>query len=246
MDQTSMPSPSNPVPLQQDVSANEPVAVFPGLVFKEFLAALLISIGLLIWSLAVNAPLLPEANAGKTENPAKAPWYFVGLQELLVYFDPWIAGVMLPGIILFGLAAIPYLDPNRQGTGAFAPRKRSLAMSIFAFGAALWFALIFIGVLCRGPSWAWYWPWESWEVHKPLGGLAVSLKPALGIPLFVGYLVAGMVLPRFVSRAFRSLDPVRYVVTAGLLTGMAFVPLKIVLRLVFNVKYVVVTPWFNV
>src|SRR5512140_1746884 len=95
------------------------VAVFPYLVFKEFLAALLISILLLIWSLAINAPLLPEANPGKTENPAKAPWYFVGLQELLVYFDPWIAGVAIPTLIIVGLMAIPYLDTSRIATGRY-------------------------------------------------------------------------------------------------------------------------------
>ena len=84
------------------------------------------------------------------------------------------------------------------------------------------------------------------RIHSSPWRSALSLKPALGVPLFVGYLVVGMVLPRLVSRAFRALDPVRYVLTAGLLVLMAFVPLKIVLRLVFDVKYVVVTPWFNV
>ncbi len=72
---------------------------------------------LTVWSLAVDAPLKGIADPNWTENPAKAPWYFVGLQELLVYFDPWIAGVSIPLLIILGLAALPYLDPNPRGVG---------------------------------------------------------------------------------------------------------------------------------
>src|SRR3990172_6209925 len=101
---------------------------FPYLVYKEFLSALLVSILLLVWALAVNAPLLSEADPGKTENPAKAPWYFVGLQELLVYFDPWIAGVAMPTLIIVGLMAIPYLDTSRTATGGYTFTVRRLAV----------------------------------------------------------------------------------------------------------------------
>ena len=142
------------------------VAVFPYLVFIEFLSALLISILLLVWSLAVNAPLLAEADPGKTENPAKAPWYFVGLQELLVYFDPWIAGVGMPTLIIVGLMVIPYLDMSRAGVGQYSVRGRRLVIGHFLFGFTLWWVLIAIGEFLRGPNWQFYWPWESWAVQK--------------------------------------------------------------------------------
>ncbi len=227
--------------------AVDEVHVWPHLLRREMLAALAATIALWVVSLGWDAPLEEIANPTHTPNPAKAPWYFAGLQELLVYFDPWIAGVMLPGLVLLGLCAIPYLDPNRAGAGGYAFRQRPVAVGIFTFGLFLWFTLIFIGVLCRGPSWAWYWPWEDWSVHKPPAGLAVNLPPAVGIPLVVAYLAIGGALPYFVSRrAFRALSPARYVITVGLLLLMIAVPLKILLRLLFNVKYLLVTPWFNV
>src|SRR5262249_15257378 len=90
----------------------------------------------------------------------------VGLQELLVYFDPWIAGVLLPGLIIVGLMALPYIDTNPKGVGYYAWKERPFANTLFMLGIVMWFTLIFIGYACRGPNYAWYWPWESWYLIK--------------------------------------------------------------------------------
>lgn len=163
------------------------VPVFPYLVFLEFLAALLISILLLVWALAVNAPLLPEANPGRTENPAKAPWYFVGLQELLVYFDPWIAGVTIPTLIILGLMAIPYLDTSRNAVGRYTFGARRLAIGHFLFGFALWWVLIVVGQFLRGPNWQFFWPWREWVVSTGVERGLWSFPWWVGLPVLVGY-----------------------------------------------------------
>jgi len=223
------------------------VDVFPFLVFKEFLAALFIAVGLMVWSLTSNAPLLSEANPGRTENPAKAPWYFVGLQELLVYFDPWIAGVAIPTLIIVGLMLIPYLDTSRNATGRYTFGVRRLAIGHFLFGFSLWWVLIVIGQLLRGPNWQLYWPWQSWAVAKSAEGTLWSFPWWLGPPVVVGYFAIGLLLPR--RRwpwLYTALGRNRYVGVMVLTLLMYGVPLKILLRLVLRVKYVLVTPWFNV
>ncbi|MFQ5666204.1 MAG: hypothetical protein ACE5I7_07200 [Candidatus Binatia bacterium] len=223
------------------------VAVFPYLVFKEFLAALLVSILLLVWSLAVNAPLLSEASPGRTENPAKAPWYFVGLQELLVYFDPWVAGVAVPTLIIVGLMAIPYLDTSRQGTGQYTLATRRLAIGHFLFGFTLWWVLIAIGQLLRGPNWQFYWPWQDWSVPKSAEQSLWSLPWWVGVPLIVLYFTAGLALPR--RRwpwLYTGLGRGRYIAVLTFTLLMYAVPIKVLLRLCLGVKYVLVTPWFNV
>ena len=91
------------------------VHVWPFLLRMEFLAAIIVTIILMVWSITLNAPLEEPANPNLTMNPAKAPWYFLGLQEMLVYFDPWIAGVVMPTLIIFGLMVIPYIDTNPFG-----------------------------------------------------------------------------------------------------------------------------------
>ncbi|MBI3996165.1 MAG: cytochrome b N-terminal domain-containing protein [Candidatus Omnitrophica bacterium] len=186
----------------------EKVDVWPHLVSREFLAALLVLIILFVWSLLMNAPLEAEANLNVTPNPSKAPWYFVGLQELLVYFDPWLAGVVLPTLIVVGLMAIPYVDTNPKGVGywtkmrrksfgpfsIWVPQERPFAVSVFMLGTILWFVLIFIGTYCRGPNWEWYWPWEPWSYRRLTkltlknipnlwGGLLVMSYVAMGTPL---------------------------------------------------------------
>ena len=93
------------------------IHVWPFLLRVEFLAAIIVTIILMIWSITLNAPLEEPANPNLTMNPAKAPWYFLGLQEMLVYFDPWIAGVVMPTLIIIGLMVIPYIDTNPLGAG---------------------------------------------------------------------------------------------------------------------------------
>lgn len=236
------------------------VDTWPYLVRIEFLVTLVAMIVLVVWSITIDAPLEGPADANVTPDPSKAPWYFVGLQELLVYFDPWIAGVMLPLLIIGGLIAIPYVDPNPKGNGYYTLKERPLALAIFLFGfVGLWIVPILIGIFCRGPGWAWYWPWESWEVSKTVlqpsrnlsdlfgvkGGVGAFMIGAIAMGLWYGSAVAFWA--RYKARITASgLDRVRYAVVAFLLLSMAGVPVKMALRLLFDLKYVWVTPWFNI
>ncbi len=140
---------------------------WPDLVFEELICLILFTLALTLISIFFNAPLEEEAALMHTPNPSRAPWYFLGLQEMLVYFDPWIAGVMVPGLIILGLMALPYLDINPKGVGYWCRvKERPFAFWVFTIGFALWFILIGIGTKFRGPNWDWYWPWESWQNPK--------------------------------------------------------------------------------
>jgi len=238
-----IPSPPEEMPTGRP----DDVAVFPYLVYIEFLSALLISILLLVWSLTIDAPLLPEANPGKTENPAKAPWYFVGLQELLVYFDPWIAGVAIPTLIIVGLMAIPYLDTTRNAVGRYTFRERRLALAHFVLGFSLWWLLIAIGQFLRGPNWQIYWPWESWSVSKSAEQQLWSFPWWVGLPAIGAYFAAGLYLPGHLWPRLRPvLGTTRYAIVMIFTLLLYGVPLKILLRLLLGVKYVLITPWFNI
>lgn len=180
---------------------NQKIEVWPNLVVREYIGAILMLIFLVAWSILQNAPLEGIADPNVTPNPSKAPWYFLGLQELLVYFDPWIAGVLLPGVIVGGLIAIPYLEPDpNHGVGYYSVKDRPFASTIFLFGIAAWFVLIIVGVFFRGPNWAWYWPWESWLYHKPPDPPTFTLPLALGGALITLYFAVGMVLPRLITK----------------------------------------------
>ncbi len=237
------------------------VHCWPYLTRIEFLASLIVMLLLTVWSVAIDAPLEEPANPSKTPNPAKAPWYFLGLQEMLVYFDPWIAGVVIPTLIVLGLMAIPYLDLNPKGSGYYSFRDRKFAVLIFSFGYLLWVLLIIIGTFFRGPGWYFFFPWEEWDVHRVVaitnvdlpylfglrshfwssafGGAAVSGYYCLGVPF---YLYLKRKRPEFL----KDLGIVRYAIVAFLLLTMLALPLKMFLRIAFNIKYVWVTPWFNV
>lgn len=230
----------------RDISEDE-VPVWPDLLRIEFLMALTVMTALLLAALFYNAPLEAVANPTLTPNPAKAPWYFAGLQELLAYFDPWIAGVMIPSIILMGLMAIPFLDPNREGTGEYTFKKRKYTVTVFTIGIALWFLLIIIGVVFRGPNWAWFWPWETWTTDRVSSGVSTNFPNWLGVTAMAVYFGAGLALPYlFAKKIYNALGPIRYITTFGLLLLMFGVPIKMFLRLFFNVKYILSTPWFNI
>jgi quinol-cytochrome oxidoreductase complex cytochrome b subunit len=134
------------------------VMVWPHLLVRHVVAALVVLIVTLIVSLLFDAPLREIANPNVTPNPEKAPWYFVGLQELLSHFHPVVAGVLVPAAIVIGLVALPYLDRNP----ARRPRARKVAVWTFTIFLILWVILTLIGFAFRGPDWVWVWPWDQW------------------------------------------------------------------------------------
>ena len=124
---------------------HDKVHVWPYLVRLEFLCSILVVIGLTAWSIVIDAPLEEAANPTKTPNPSKAPWYFLGLQDILVYFDPWFAGVVAPVLIIVGLMLIPYLGVNPKGNGYYTYTERKTAIWVYSFGfLVLWNTYIFI------------------------------------------------------------------------------------------------------
>jgi hypothetical protein len=146
---------------------DEKVLVWPDLVYTELICMVAVSAFLLVWAICLQAPLEEPASSVKTPNPSKAPWYFLGLQEMLVYFDPWYAGVVLPSLVVFGLMAMPYLDYNKKGNGYYSIDERKFAYLTYQFGfLVLWITLIILGTFLRGPNWNFYGPFEYWTPYK--------------------------------------------------------------------------------
>ncbi len=143
----------------QDVKATpqDKVHVWPHLLVVEFVAALSVTAFLLIFAVFVNAPLLELANVNQTPNPSKAPWYFLGLQELLKWFHPMVAGVLLPGMALVGLILSPYIDRNPSNK----PENRKFAISLFTMFLMYWAVLVMIGTFFRGPGFNFIFPWNA-------------------------------------------------------------------------------------
>jgi menaquinol-cytochrome c reductase cytochrome b/c subunit len=133
------------------------VNVWPHLLIEEFVAMFVMFAGLLIFSTFLQAPLRELANPSLTPNPSKAPWYFLGLQELLRYFHPMVAGISIPTFILLGLAAVPFVDRNPSTR----PGDRKLAIVMFTFMFMFGAVLTIIGSFFRGPGYNWVWPWAE-------------------------------------------------------------------------------------
>ncbi len=237
------------------------IHTWPYLARVEFLSSIIIMIVLTVWSIVLDAPLEDPANPTRTPNPSKAPWYFLGLQEMLVYFDPWIAGVFLPTLIIVGLMAIPYIDPNKKGNGYYTFKERPFAVSVFLFGfLILWLSLIIMGTFLRGPGWNFFAPWELWDVHKVVAMANVDMHQFFGIRSKLGAGIFGFIIvggyfalipilwfwKKKSWPALQDLGPLRYGVAAFLFLSMMGLPIKMVLRVAFNIKYIWVTPWFNV
>ena len=143
----------------QDVKASpgDKVHVWPHLLAAEFTAALFITAFTLVFSLFINAPLLELANHNETPNPSKAPWYFLGLQELLTMFDPMIAGVTIPGVVLVLLGFAPYIDKNPSQR----PEDRKFAISVQTIHLMFWAVLVIIGSFFRGQGFNFTYPWDT-------------------------------------------------------------------------------------
>jgi hypothetical protein len=239
----------------------EKVHTWPNLLNIEFIVAIMVMAFLTIWSTFLNAPLEEPANPGVTPNPSKAPWYFLGLQEMLVYFDPWIAGVILPSLIIGGLIAIPYIDVNPKGNGYYNWKDRKFAISVFMFGWLIWMVLIIEGTFLRGPGWNFFLPGEYWDAHKVVPLVNINLSELLNIDPKTPWLlrelpaiamlgayfgISPLVIAKLNKKFYEDLGLVRFGITVILLLALASLPMKMFLRLVFNLKYFLVTPWFNI
>lgn len=253
-------------PTMEKQESEEKVMVFPYLIYIEFVAALFYAITLVIWSIFLKAPLEDPANPSVSPNPSKAPWYFLGLQEMLVYYDPWIAGVLLPTLIILGLCAIPYIDndPKTSGFYSFKGRKHAIIMYLFGFWI-LWILLIIVGTFLRGPNWNFFGPFEVWDVHKLVPLINVNLSEyifikglGVGLPKFwlirelPGILLVGAYFAVPISffgktvfkKYIQEQGSVRYIIYMILALCMLSLPIKMYLRWAFNLKYIVGIPEF--
>ena len=254
---------------------DDKIHTWPHLVRTEFLCTLFVTILLLVWSLVVDAPLEEPANPTRTPNPSKAPWYFLGLQEMLVFFDPWHAGVVLPSLIIFGLMIIPYMDINPNGNGYYTFKERKYEILTFLFGFhILWISLIIIGTFLRGPGWNWFWLWEAWDPHKVEALTSMDLPYMFGLRDYNAQMMFGLTLvllyfvvgtagmwwliyrlpPNRPFSAFPGGGPqilkewgmTRFLIVSFFFLNMVAVLIKMLLRHTLNVKYVAVTPWLNI
>jgi hypothetical protein len=251
--------------------ADEKVLVWPDLVYTELISMVVCTFLLVIWAVLLKAPLEPPASTARIPNPSKAPWYFLGLQEMLVYFDPWMAGVVLPTFIIVGLMALPYIDYNQKGNGYFTFVQRKFAITTFMFGfVVLWVVLIVLGTFLRGPNWNFFGPFEAWDPHKnlPLNNVNLSdyfwlmgfgqamegkgwfIRELPGIVFILAYL---LLLPPLLAKTilrpfFIRMGFFRFFVLVTLLQFMALLPLKMVLRWTLNLKYIIFIPeyFFNI
>jgi hypothetical protein len=250
---------------------DDKVLVWPDLVYTELIAMIVCTFVLTVWAVVLKAPLEPPSSTSKIPNPSKAPWYFLGLQEMLVYFDPWMAGVVLPTMIIVGLIALPYIDFNQKGNGYFTFIQRRFAVTTFLFGfVVLWTTLIVLGTFLRGPNWNFFGPFEPWDPHKtvPLNNINLSeyfwlsglaramegrgwfIRELPGILLVLGYL---LLLPPLLAKTilrpfFVRMGFMRFFLLVTLIQFMAALPIKMVLRWTINLKYIVFIPeyFFNI
>jgi hypothetical protein len=222
---------------------------------------------LVVWAIALQAPIEEPANPTKAPNPSKAPWYFLGLQEMLVYFDPWLAGVVFPSLIIFGLMALPYFDTNPKGNGyyTFAERKREVFLYMFGF-VVLWVLLIIQGTFLRGPNWTFFGPYEEWDLHKlaPLNNVNLSeiifvkilgsglpsnwfLREMVGIVLVPAYFILTPLLlaKKWWKPLYEKMGPARFYLATFLITFMFLLPIKMALRWAFNLKYFIAIPEYS-
>lgn len=248
--------------------AKELVFTWPDLVFSEFICSILVWAGLLLWSIVLKAPLEEPANPVETPNPSKAPWYFLGLQEMLVYYDPWLAGVVFPTLILVGLILLPFIDINPKGNGYYTFKERKFAITTFLFGfLILWALLIVYGTFLRGPNWNFFGPYEFWDLHKleVLNNVNLSeyifrewglnggklpdnilLRESFGFIAIIAYFVAGpwLLEKKIMPEMAKQMGKPRFLILAFLLLSMASLPIKMVLRWTINLKYIVAIPEF--
>jgi quinol-cytochrome oxidoreductase complex cytochrome b subunit len=150
------------------INPEDEVFTWPNLVFREILLFMATLAVVLILAIFWNAPLEEIANPVHPPNPAKAPWYFLGLQELVAYSAFW-GGVVVPGLLVTALIALPYLDRRRRGVGVWFSKERKVALTIFSVCLGTAVILTVIGTAFRGPNWGFQLPWKPIHVEEHSG-----------------------------------------------------------------------------
>lgn len=253
-------------PPKEAEDAKEKVLVWPDLVYIELIALILCSALLAFWAIFLAAPIEEPANPTLSPNPSKAPWYFLGLQEMLVYFDPWLSGVVFPTVIIIGIMCMPFVLSDKKGSGYYSFQERKMEISIFMFlWLLLWVFLIAVGTFLRGPNWNFFGPFEYWDINKleALTNINLSeyiymiwLNQRLPENIFIremwGFLLVfvyiGLMPLLLAKTAFKNIyqrfGVLRYSIFTVLLLLAFSLPVKMVLRWVFNIKYIIAIPEF--
>ncbi len=199
---------------------------------------------------------------------------------MLVYFDPWIAGVVMPTLIIVGLMVVPYIDSNPLGNGYYTYKQRRFSiLTVLAGFIVLWVGMISIGTFIRGPGWMWFWPGMTWDAerveytvnrnldqvfgingswlaaitHMPQDQAAIWSRVIFGFfPIAIFFVVAAFIVhwicvrTEFSRKIYKRMSLVQLVTMYIFLILMISLPIKILLRLVFTIKYIWVTPWFSI
>lgn len=254
----------NGKPPLEKTESDEKIFCWPDLVYVEFITAILVLVFLIVWSILIPAPLEEPANPTHAPNPSKAPWYFLGLQELLVYFDPWFAGVVLPTLIILGLMAIPYIDMNPRGSGYYTVSQRPMAIFLFLLGyLVFWIVYIQMGTFLRGPNWNFFGPFENWNTTKSPAMTNVDFAELfwgsmLGLEVLpqawyirelpglflVGFYLLGippilLATVPYMRKVFRKIGLIRWIIFIQLFLIMMAIPIKQFLRWTLSMKYIV-------
>ncbi len=245
-------------PRDDDTPAGNPMATtWPALIKKELLAALITLLLISWWAMAlvleVGSPVDPEL----TPALAKAPWFFIGVQEMLQYFDTWLAGAVLPLLMIFGLAALPYLDTS-ESDGDAARRGRPVVLGLTVALVLCWLLPMVIGLFFRGEHWIFHPVWLPPPIEVPLPRPLFSLADLLGLGSLGGHLLGGALclgpfalLPLFWRRLRQrpwaeQMGGARFHITGALIILLAMVAIKVTLVAALDVRYLWITPWVRI
>jgi hypothetical protein len=240
---------------------SEMVSTWPHLLRRELIAALATLLVVSWWAIGFRLPLGPPADPSITPALAKAPWFFVGVQEMLQYFDAWLAGAVLPLLMLVGLCALPYLDVSPEGNGQYTTwRRRPVALTVVGGLLVMWLLPMVVGELLRGEHWALQPVWRPPPVETPLPPVQLlSLSDRLGLGAAAGQILGGaLCLGPYLALAFlwrplrrRSslvdrMGRVRFALAGGLLLTALGVAVKVLLVAALDLRYLWVNSWFRI
>lgn len=237
----------------------EVVTTWPHLLRLELVAALATLLVLSWWAILAEVPLGSPADPGNTPPLAKAPWFFVGVQEMLQYFDAPLAGGVLPILMMVGLCALPYLDPDPGADGRYTLRKRPVAL-VLTGTLIVWLLPMTVGLLLRGEHWLLQPAWRPPPLDVPLSpsrppslparlGLSGATAHLLGGGLCLGPYLLLLLLLRPMRRRFPQVARMgsgRVVVAGVLLVTVLGVTAKVILVALLDIRYVWVTTWFRI